>query len=106
MRRLVCGGLVVGPFLSGSNSQGLRSREGGVRVRVWWGDEVWGCVCCDCCLSHGVEEVLASLGAKVVCSRQDFQRSGQDHVGMVAGSSKGFVGACSVCVVDGAEGTV
>ena len=45
-------------------------------------------------------------GAKVVCSRQDFQRSGQDHVGMVAGRSKGFVGACSVCVVDGAEGTV
>ena len=73
---------------------------------MWWGDEVWGGVCCDCRLSHGVEEVLASLGAKVVGSRKYFQRSGQDHVGMVAGSSKGFVGACSVCVVDGAEGTV
>ena len=67
---------------------------------------MWGGVCCDRCLSHGVEEVPASLRAEVMCSCEYFQGSGEDHVGMVAGSCKGFVGACRVCMVEGAEGWV
>ena len=69
-------------------------------------DEVGGGVGCDHSLSHGVAEVSVSLGAEVVCSCEDCQGSGEDHVGMVAGSSEGWVGACRVCMVEGAEGYV
>ena len=82
-----------------SNGEGYGAGGGGGFVRVWGCKVVWGGVRVKYGLARGVDEGCSSSGVAVVCEREHLERFGEEHIGMVAGSYKGWVGAVGVGMI-------